>query len=415
MKRIGILPPEVASKIAAGEVITRPASVIKELVENAIDAGARSISVEIAEGGCRRLRVTDDGCGMWPEEAPLSLLRHATSKLKDDLDLLHLKTMGFRGEALPSIAAVSRLEICTRSPELELGCRLTVAGGLVQENVPWAGPAGTQVTVSDLFYNTPARRKFLRSQAAEQGQILELLRHLALGYPEIHFLVQAQGKTLLQTPSHAGLRERLAALLGPEWAEKMLTLDLPGPGLRVTGLVSSPDHNVATSKYQFLLVNRRIVSDRLLAGAMRQGYQGLLPRGRHPVFILHLEAAPEQVDINVHPAKAEVRFKDSGRVYAQVLTAVRQALEPAQLPGRQEFASPWQATPIKPAPALQVQEPGLAQLFDDLPPLPAGITPAAPRPRPAGPGEPSGRGRLAVCRTHHFGAVAGHLHSGPGP
>ena len=390
MKRIGILPPEVASKIAAGEVITRPASVVKELVENAIDAGARRLSVEIAEGGCRSIRVTDDGCGMWPEEAPLSLLRHATSKLKDDNDLLHLKTMGFRGEALPSIAAVSRLEICTRSPELELGCRLAVAGGVIRENLPWAGPAGTQVTVTDLFYNTPARRKFLRSQSAEQGQILELLRHLALGYPEIHFLVQAQGKTLLQTPSHGSLRERLAVLLGPEAAEKMLTLDLPGQGLRVTGLVSSPDHNVATPRYQFLLVNRRIVSDRLLAGAMRQGYQGLLPRGRHPVFVVHLEAAPEQVDVNVHPAKAEVRFKDSGRVYAQVLTAVRQALEPAQLPGRQEFASGWQADPAGPAPALQVQEPGLAELFRQLPPLPTNISPVAPRPVPSLEPEPAG-------------------------
>ena len=387
MNRIGILPPDVASKIAAGEVITRPASVIKELVENALDAGARTISVEIAEGGCRQIRVTDDGCGMWPEEAPLSLLRHATSKLQDDGDLLRLKTMGFRGEALPSIAAVSRLEICTRSPELDLGCRLLVDGGILQENLPWAGPAGTQVTVTDLFYNTPARRKFLRSHAAEQGQILELMRHLALGYPEIHFLVQAQGKTLLQTPAHADLRERLAALLGPEWAEKMLPLDLPGHGLRVKGLVSSPDHNLATSKYQFLLVNRRIVSDKLLAGAMRQGYQGLLPRGRHPVFIMHLEAAPEQVDINVHPAKAEVRFKESGRVYAQVLQAVRQALEPAQLPGRQEFAAQWQASPANsaspgPLPVHQVQEP-LAELFSSLPPLPAGITPVGPRSAPA--------------------------------
>ncbi len=316
---------------------------------------------------------------------------------KDDGDLLHLKTMGFRGEALPSIAAVSRLEICTRSPELELGCRLTVAGGVVQENLPWAGPAGTQVTVTDLFYNTPARRKFLRSQSAEQGQILELLRHLALGYPEIHFLVQAQGKTLLQTPAHGSLRERLAALLGPEWAEKMLTLDLPGHGLRVTGLVSSPDHNVATSKYQFLLVNRRIVSDRLLAGAMRQGYQGLLPRGRHPVFILHLEAAPEQVDINVHPAKAEVRFKDSGRVYAQVLTAVRQALEPAQLPGRQEFAAQWQAIPAGRLPALQVQEPGARPNYSAIcrRSRPGSPRPA-PRPvrRPPRPGLPTPPGGL---------------------
>jgi DNA mismatch repair protein MutL len=377
MNRIGILPPEVASKIAAGEVITRPASVIKELVENALDAGARTISVEIAEGGCRQIRVTDDGCGMRPEEAPLSLLRHATSKLKDDTDLLHLTTMGFRGEALPSIAAIARLELCTRAPALELGCRLTVEGGEVRENSVWAGPAGTQINVLDLFYNTPARRKFLRSQAAEQGRILELMRHLALGYPEIHFQVQAQGKTLLQTPAHADLQERLAALLGLEWADQMLTLNMPGPGMRVTGLISSPDHNIATPRYQFLLVNRRIVSDRLLSGAMRQAYQGLLPRGRHPVFVMHLETGPEQVDINVHPAKAEVRFKDSGRVYALVLSAVRQALEPTQRPGRQEFSSQW----ISP-PALPVQEPRTTELFPGLPPLPPGIIPTvAPVPQ----------------------------------
>ncbi len=388
MNRIGILPPEVASKIAAGEVITRPASVIKELVENALDAGARTISVEIVEGGCRQIRVTDDGCGMWPEEAPLSLLRHATSKLRQDGDLLHLQTMGFRGEALPSIAAVSRLELCTRSPELDLGCRLCVDGGVVRENAPWAGPAGTQIRVMDLFYNTPARRKFLRSQAAEQGRILELMRHLALGYPEIYFQVQAQGKTLLQTPAHADLRERLAALLGLEWAEKMLTLDLPGTGLRVTGLISSPDQNLASPKYQFLLVNRRIVTDRLLTGAMRQAYQGLLPRGRHPVFILHLEAAPEQVDINVHPAKAEVRFKESGRVYALVLTAVRQALEPTQSPGRQEFSSQWLASP-----ALPVREPGITTLFTGLPPLPPGLVPTPPPPAAApAPPEATGTG-----------------------
>jgi DNA mismatch repair protein MutL len=380
MNRIGILPPEVASKIAAGEVITRPASVIKELVENALDAGARTISVEIADGGCRQIRVTDDGCGMWPAEAPLSLLRHATSKLRQDDDLLHLKTMGFRGEALPSIAAISRLELCTRSPELELGCRLAVEGGVVRENTPWAGPAGTQITVADLFYNTPARRKFLRTQAAEQGHILELLRHLALGYPEIHFHVQAQGKTVLQAPAHNDLQERLAALLGLEWADKMLPLDLAGSGLRVTGLISGPDHNVASAKYQFLLVNRRIVSDRLLAAALRQAFQGLLPRGRQPVCVLNLEAAPEQVDINVHPAKAEVRFKESGRVYALVLTALRQALEPVEQPGRQEFAGSWRA-----APALPAREPQPGALFSDLPPLPPGLVPAPHFP----PGPPS--------------------------
>ena len=325
----------------------------------------------------------------------------------------------FGARPCPSIAAVSRLEICTRSPELELGCRLRSTAGIVQENLPWAGPAGTQVTVTDLFYNTPARRKFLRSQAAEQGQILELMRHLALGYPEIHFLVQAQGKTLLQTPAHADLRERLAALLGPEWAEKMLTLDLPGHGLRVTGLVSSPDHNVATSKYQFLLVNRRIVSDRLLAGAMRQGYQGLLPRGRHPVFILHLEAAPEQVDINVHPAKAEVRFKDSGRVYAQVLPRCARPWSPPNCPaGRSSPPSgrhSRQRLPRGRLPALQVQEPGLANYS----PLCRRSRPASPRcaPRPVPPAPESRPAETAwrFAELDRPGAVAGHLYSGPGP
>ena len=377
MNRIGILPPEVASKIAAGEVITRPASVVKELVENALDAGARTITVELTEGGCRQIRVTDDGCGMWPEEAPLSLLRHATSKLRQDTDLLLLTTMGFRGEALPSIAAISRLELCTRNPELDLGCRLTVEGGELLDQTPWAGPAGTQITVADLFYNTPARRKFLRSQAAEQGHILEIMRHLALGYPEIHFQVLSQTKTLLHTPSHADVQERLAALLGLEWADKMLPVDLSAPGLRLTGLLSSPDHNVATSKYQFFLVNRRVVSDRLLTGALRQAYQGLLPRGRQPVALLHLETAPGQVDINVHPTKAEVRFKDSGRVYALVLAAVRQALEPTQQQGRQEFSSAWVAPP---APALH--EPRPVNLFAEIPPLPSMVNPVAGPPAP---------------------------------
>lgn len=383
MKRIGILPPDIAAKIAAGEVITRPASVVKELVENALDAGARTISIEVEDGGCRRLRVTDDGCGMWPEEAPLSLLRHATSKLRQDDDLLRLTTMGFRGEALPSIAAIARLELCTRSPDRELGCRLEVEGGVIRDQSPWAGPAGTQVTVLDLFYNTPARRKFLRSQAAEQGQIVELLRHLALGYPEIHFLVKAQGKIVFQTPAHGEVRERVAAILGLEWAEAMLPVDQGGPDLRLRGLVAPPDQHLASPKFQFLLVNRRIVSDRLLAGAMRQAYQGLLPKGRYAVFLLAVEIAPHLVDVNVHPAKAEIRFKDSSRVYAAVLNAVRHALAPTQQPGRQAFAGAWTSTP-----ALPVQEPKAAALFAQLPPLPAGldfVAPAAAAPVPTPP------------------------------
>jgi len=386
MARITVLPPEVAGKIAAGEVITRPASVVKELVENALDAGARTIQVEVVDGGCRRLRVTDDGCGMWPEEAPLAFQRHATSKLRQDDDLLRLSTMGFRGEALPSIAAVAAVELCTRSPDRDLGCRLWVEGGVILEQDPWAGPAGTQVTVHDLFYNTPARRKFLRSQSAEQGQILELLRHLALGYPEVHFVVQAQGRTLLQAPSHSEVRERVAAILGLEWAEAMLPLEFEGPGLRLQGLVSPPDQHLASPRYQFLLVNRRIVSDRLLAGALRQAYQGLLPKGRHPVVLLEVVIPPDQVDVNVHPAKGEVRFKDSGRVYGAVLTALKEALAPTQQPGRQEFAGPWVATPV-----ARVAEARPTALFQELPPLPveAGAVRAVPLAAPEEPADPA--------------------------
>ena len=380
MARITVLPPTVAAKIAAGEVITRPASVVKELVENALDAGARTIQVEVVDGGCRCLRVTDDGSGMWPEEAPLAFQRHATSKLRQDDDLLRLTTMGFRGEALPSIAAVAAVELCTRSPDRDLGCRLRVEGGVIQEQVPWAGPVGTQVTVRELFYNTPARRKFLRSQAAEQAQILELLRHLALGYPEIHFVVQAQGKTLLQVPSHGEVRERVAAILGLEWAETLLPLAWSGPGLRLQGLVSPPDQHLASPRCQFLLVNRRLVSDRLLAGAVRQAYQGLLPKGRHPVVLLEVGIDPDQVDVNVHPAKAEIRFKDSGQVYGAVLTAFREALAPTQQPGRQEFAGTWTAAPLP-----RVAETRPQALFPELPPLPVAAIPAtaaAPLPPP---------------------------------
>jgi DNA mismatch repair protein MutL len=387
MQRITVLPPEVAGKIAAGEVITRPAAVVKELVENALDAGARTIHVEVVDGGCRRLRVSDDGCGMWPEEAPLALLRHATSKLRQDDDLLHLTTMGFRGEALPSIAAVARLELCTRSPDREVGCRLWVEGGVLREQVPWAGPAGTQVTVTDLFYNTPARRKFLRSQAAEQGQILELLRHLALGYPEIHFLVQAQGKTVLHVPAQRDPRERLATVLGLEWAEVMLPVAYEGGEVRLRGLVSPPNQHQASARQQYLFVNRRMVSDRLLTGALRQAYQGLLPKGRHPVILLEVTLPSELVDVNVHPAKAEIRFKDSQRVYAAVLTAIRQALEPTQRPGRQEFAQSWTATSLP-----RVREASPAVLFSELPPLPVRpqpqlaamppLPPTIPRPEP---------------------------------
>ncbi|RLA88305.1 MAG: DNA mismatch repair endonuclease MutL [Deltaproteobacteria bacterium] len=351
MSQIMILPPQVASKIAAGEVISRPASVVKELIENALDAGATTISVEIEDGGRSQIRVVDDGCGMSAEDARLSLERHATSKLRQEPDLLELATLGFRGEALPSLAAVSRLELISRPQNLEVGCRLRVAGGQILENSPCAAAVGTQVTVAELFYNTPARRKFLKSKSAEQGQILELVRSLALGYPEVHFTLKAQGKTVLVAPVHKALTERVAAVLGTELAERLLPFALEAEPFKVWGLLLAPDQGLASTRFQFMLVNRRLVSDRLLAAALRQAYQGRLLRGRYPAAVINLEIPPELVDVNVHPAKAEIRFKDSGRVYGLVLTALTQGLEAQHRPSRQSYNAAWQ-----PGSLTQIQE-----------------------------------------------------------
>lgn len=326
MGRIEVLDPKTAALIAAGEVVTRPGSVVKELVENALDAGARHIFVEIEEGGRRLLRVVDDGWGMTPEEAPLALLRHATSKIRREEDLLGITTLGFRGEALPSIAQVSRLEILTRPPGAAGGFRVTAEGGDLLDSRVAAAPHGTQVTVADLFFNTPVRRKFLKSREAEQGYILETCRHLALGYPEVHFRLTAGKRTLLAAPAASTLLERVAAVYGAEAAENLLPLALEGGPWAAAGAMSLPDYTVASSRFQVLLVNRRVVQDRILAAAVRAAYQGLLPRGRQPVVVAYLTLPPEQVDVNVHPTKAEVRFRDPGRVYALLFGALRQGL-----------------------------------------------------------------------------------------
>ncbi len=326
MASIQILAPEVASQIAAGEVITRPAAVVKELVENALDAGARTITIDLEEGGCRRIRVADDGSGMSREEAPVSLLRHATSKIRAEADLLKITTLGFRGEALPSIAAVSRLTLNTRTAGSPAGYRLTTVAGEIQETGPTAAPPGTQVVVEDLFFNTPVRRKFLKSPQTEQAYIVEAVKHLALGYPEVHFLLRSQGKTLVAAPASQSLSDRVASLYGVELARQLTTLNFQAPGARIAGLISRADFTLASSRFQVLLVNRRVVRDRLLGAVLKAAYQGLTPKGRHPAGFVLLRLPPELVDVNVHPTKAEVRFQDSGRVYAWLLGAMRQSL-----------------------------------------------------------------------------------------
>ncbi|MEW6388162.1 MAG: DNA mismatch repair endonuclease MutL [Thermodesulfobacteriota bacterium] len=378
MGRIQILDPKTAAQIAAGEVITRPAAVVKELVENALDAGAQSITVEIEEGGRRRLRVVDDGFGMRPEEAPLSLKRHATSKIKREEDLLSITTLGFRGEALPSIAAVSRLELITRTPETGSGWRLVALAGDVKESSPWAAPPGTQVTVEDLFFNTPVRRKFLKSRETEQAYIAEVFRHLALGYPEVHFLLKTPQKTLVAAPGPQSLLERVAALYGPEMAGHLLPCNGAGGLVQVAGFISAPDFSVASSRFQLLLVNHRAVQDRLLPAVLKEVYQGLLPRGRHPAAVVLLTLPPEQVDVNVHPTKAEIRFQEPGRLYPLLVSALKQALVP--LTGESpSYTLTWQPASLAVAQEVGagMPQPAAPPRFP-LPPAPEATAPARP-------------------------------------
>lgn len=356
MNRIRILDPQVAAKIAAGEVIIRPAAAVKELVENALDAGARTITVVVEEGGRRLIRVVDDGCGMTPEEVPLSLTRHATSKLAAEIDLLGISTLGFRGEALPSIAAVSRLTLTSCPPEAKGGFRVVARAGEILSASPWAAPPGTQVEVAELFFNTPARQKFLKSPVAEQAQIVSSLRHLALGYPQVHFTLSTPRRTLLAAPAAGTLVERVAAVLSPELAANMLPLSFSQGAWEVTGLVTEPEFTLASARFQVLLVNGRVVADRILGAVLREVYAGLLPRGRHPGAVVHLRVPPEAVDVNVHPAKTEIRFHESGKVYPRLLAALRQALGPLHGESPQ-YRVTWQ--PEAPPRAAESPLPGL--------------------------------------------------------
>jgi DNA mismatch repair protein MutL len=388
VSRIRILAPQVAAQIAAGEVITRPAAAVKELVENALDAGSRTISVMVEEGGRKLIRVVDDGCGMTADEVPLSLQRHATSKLAAEPDLLAIATLGFRGEALPSIATVSHLTLTSCPAGGSGGYRVVARGGEIMAASPWAAAPGTQVEVAELFFNTPARQKFLKSKDTEQAQILEILRSLALGYPQVHFTLSTPARTLLAAPATVSLTERLAAVWGPELAAHMLPLSLGQGAWQVTGLATEPDYTLASRRFQVLLVNGRVVADRLLGAVLKEVYAGLLPRGRHPGAVVHLKVPPEAVDVNVHPAKTEIRFQEPGKVYPLLLTALRQGL--GELCGER----PRQIVTWQPEPPPRVMESARPGLFPQArpisgnaapPPFPFTEAPLAPTPAP-GPG-----------------------------
>jgi DNA mismatch repair protein MutL len=330
VSRIQVLPPGLVNQIAAGEVVERPASVVKELVENALDAGARQIQVDVEEGGLALVRVADDGCGMDGEDAHLALERHATSKLTDAAGLAAIATMGFRGEALPAIASVARMRIDTcDGAQGAAGTRLVLEGGRVIEQGAVARPRGTTIEVRDLFFNTPARRKFMRAAATEAGHASETVIRLALARPDVGFALRSAGRLALGSPAGAALRDRAVAALGRAAAGHLLPIEGTRGDVRVHGLASSPDHSEATGRAVYLFVNGRYVRDRGAAHAVLRAYAGTLPQGRFPAAVLFVELPLARVDVNVHPQKLEVRFADGRSVYDALFHAVAESLRTA--------------------------------------------------------------------------------------
>ena len=353
MPHINLLSPHVADLIAAGEVVERPASVIKELMENAFDAGADQVTVEISDGGATMIRVTDNGCGMAPEDAGIAFLRHATSKLSDERGLEAIQTMGFRGEALAAISAVSRIELLTRRPEDAEGTRMTLEAGDIQDMEAAGCPAGTSICVRDLFYNTPARLKFLKSDRSEASACVQAALRCALGRPEISVRFLKDSSEVFFTPGDGRADACAYALLGRELTADFLPVCSTDNELRLTGFVSSPAAGRGNRSAQFFYCNGRYIRSAQLQSALELAYRNTLLTGRYPACVLYLEVRPGSVDVNVHPAKTEVKFSEEKRIFSLIFQAVRDSLEQEDrmASGVQDGAVQAAAPEREPAPA----------------------------------------------------------------
>ena len=323
MPDIRQLSTSVINKIAAGEVIERPSSVVKELMENSVDAGAKRVDVTLVGGGSELIRVADDGCGIKPEQLQLAVASHATSKIRSADDLFSVATMGFRGEALASIAEISHFMIRSRTPDSDAGAELEVEGGQQRPIQPCGAPIGTTIEIRNLFYNTPVRRKFLRTVQTETGHCTEAFTRIALAWPEVHFTLRHNDRLLFDLAPTLDRRERIGAFFSKELEYALIPVESRDGDIRLAGFVADPQQNRANNRMQYLFLNRRHIRDRSLQHALSEAYRGLLLTGRFPIAFLDLELPVDAVDVNVHPTKLEVRFADSGRLYSQLLGALR--------------------------------------------------------------------------------------------
>ncbi len=415
MARIQQLPALVVNKIAAGEVIERPASVVKELLENAVDAGSGRIDVEIEQGGVDLIRVVDDGCGIVADDLPLAFASHATSKLASADDLFHIETLGFRGEALASIGGVAQVTLQSRPQEETCGAQITCNGGELGEVRPWNGSPGTRIEVRHLFYNTPVRRKFLKTPSTEMGHLSETFTRLALAHTRstfesdvesgvretgLHLTLRHNNKTVYDIPASMALLDRIAAFFGSEVSNQLYAVQAYQGSATLTGYIADPACERGTARMQYLFVNGRWVRDRTLAHAIQEAYRGLLMTGRYAVTFLFLDLPPDQVDVNVHPTKAEVRFRDSQAMHHLVFSTIRQRLRAENLTARLQLPStmkptgtlgtPLQTAPIDPPPwsltppPASEHGPALPFTASKVPSLPAPVE-ITPEPTPAPP------------------------------
>ncbi len=422
MAEIRKLPPSVVNKIAAGEVIERPASVVKELLENSIDAGATRLEVVVDQGGMELMKVTDNGHGIAADQLPLAVTSHATSKIGTAEDLFCVGTLGFRGEALASIAEVSQMVVRSRTAEQDSGCELRVNGGQSESTAPCSCAVGTSIEVANLFFNTPVRRKFLRTTQTEMGHITEAFARIALARPELHAVLIHNGRTVHDlSPTHHWA-QRVADFFGSDIANSLIPITSQEGPIRISGFVVDPSHSRGNNRMQFLFLNGRYIRDRALQHALGEAYRGLLMTGRFPMAFLQMDMPPELVDVNVHPAKLEVRFQEGGRLYSQLLAAIRNKFLTTDLTARAPLGMPAEAAAATGDPSRSVGTAGTpaptSPVRQDTIPLQADwpvrdwTSPQQSlRPNPNAATEPAARSRDATPDPPQWPVPPGHIPS----